>query len=139
MACAERVQQACLTAPGGFNFTVTEGLRGHNLMFCVVYSSVAKPGTTEQDVDDIVEYAEAANSRNRITGALVFDGERFCQLLEGEKDKVMDTLERIYSDTRHSDIAVIGSTPVTDRRFPGWAMLRIEREEFETVVSGLRG
>ncbi len=108
-------------------------------MLCVIYASVAEEGTSEENVADIVEQAEAANSRAGITGALVFDGKRFCQLLEGDEQAVMATLERIYGDTRHRDIDVIGSSPATERRFPGWAMLRIDDSEFQTILTAMKG
>ncbi|MEM7473259.1 MAG: BLUF domain-containing protein [Pseudomonadota bacterium] len=106
-------------------------------MYCVVYSSDARPGTTSEDVAKIIEQAEAANGRSEITGALVFDGDRFCQLLEGEKQHVKRTMERIRHDMRHSNIKIIGATQTIARRFPGWSMVQIEGVEFEEVLEAL--
>ncbi|MEM6594790.1 MAG: BLUF domain-containing protein [Pseudomonadota bacterium] len=106
-------------------------------MYCVVYSSDARPGTTAEDVARIIEQAEAANTRSRITGALVFDGDRFCQLLEGERAQVNRTMERIRRDMRHSNIKIIGACDSLARRFPGWSMLQVEGAEFEDVLEAL--
>ena len=108
-------------------------------MYRIIYISNARPGTSRDDVADIVEQAEAANSRKRITGALAFDGLRFCQLLEGQQEAVMTTFARISEDPRHTDVEVLGSDAITERRFPGWSMVEVEHSEFSGIIDGLVG
>lgn len=62
------------------------------------------------------QIVHASRQRNRklgITGALIFDGERFCQLLEGESDTVHALIRTIDADQRHTAQAILyaGSGP----------------------------
>ncbi|WP_298294093.1 BLUF domain-containing protein [uncultured Litoreibacter sp.] len=106
-------------------------------MICVVYSSVASDFVDEEDVQKILTRAEVHNAKTGITGALVYDGRRFCQLLEGNDDAVTSMFDDIMKDARHGDIKVMAQMEVADRRFPGWAMLRVEEPEFQTMLEGL--
>ena len=47
------------------------------------------------------------NSRDGITGFLIFDKTWFVQILEGEKLKVTDTYNRIARDSRHSSATIM--------------------------------
>ncbi len=106
-------------------------------MICLVYSSVASGAVDEAEVEKILTSAEIGNAKVGITGALVYDGRRFCQLLEGDAAAVTKTFGTIKNDKRHEQIEVMAQATVSDRRFPGWAMLRVEEAEFQTMMDGL--
>lgn len=106
-------------------------------MICVIYASKAHDTVTDEEVDKILTSAEIKNAKLGVTGALVFDGRRFCQLLEGDEDGVSEVFDHIRKDTRHCDIDVIARQPIRDRRFPGWAMVQVDETEFKTMLDGL--
>ena len=75
----------------------------------------------------IVRSAERNNPALAITGALLFDKDRFFQVLEGESSSVTNLFIRICQDPRHKDICLIDAQSVSDRRFPNWSMALIEK------------
>ena len=58
-------------------------------------------------VKEIVDVARRSNPALGITGALLFDGERFCQLLEGGEPEVRALMRRIAADSRHTGVRVL--------------------------------
>lgn len=51
---------------------------------------------------EIVSASQRNNSRDGVTGFLIFDKTWFVQILEGDKAQVTETYTRIARDTRHS-------------------------------------
>ncbi len=100
------------------------------------------PGCDFSIVKDIVAAARTRNLACGITGALLFDGERFCQLIEGAEAEVQSLMQRIAHDPRHTGVAIVCtghalSTRVTARWVSGYC------DPFELQVfdgaTGLRG
>ncbi len=81
----------------------------------LLYISRLAPSTPPRDVGLILRQAREHNRVSGIGGVLVFDGERFCQLLEGTPDTVDALAGRIEQDDRHCSFHVlynvIGSAP----------------------------
>ncbi|HET6307141.1 MAG TPA: BLUF domain-containing protein [Rhodopila sp.] len=83
----------------------------------------AMPGAVPEDeVRAILASARRSNRANSITGALLFTASGFAQVLEGRRDAVEATFERINGDPRHADVTVLSFTPTEARSFPDWAM-----------------
>jgi hypothetical protein len=75
--------------------------------------------------DEIREILDIARNRNKIenvTGALLFTASGFAQVLEGPREVVEQTFERISADSRHTDVVVLSFTPTERRSFPDWSM-----------------
>jgi hypothetical protein len=70
----------------------------------------------------ILSASNRNNKQNGLTGALVFDGRTFLQTLEGERDSVLKTYERIKKDHRHSTVTLVGMREITARMFGNWWM-----------------
>ncbi|MBB6124836.1 hypothetical protein FHS92_002589 [Sphingobium subterraneum] len=66
--------------------------------------------------------AQRSNAAKGITGMLVVGGRRFLQALEGERDVVKMTFDRIARDPRHMGIVTLGDTPIASRSFAQWSM-----------------
>lgn len=66
-----------------------------------LYISRLASSTPSSTVGLILRHARERNRADGIGGALVFDGERFCQLLEGPPDTVKALAARIARDPRH--------------------------------------
>lgn len=93
-------------------------------------------------VADIVKTARAFNSENHITGVLIFDGERFCQYIEGPKASLDALIQRIAADSRHCEFNPQYRQNTGNRRlFANWSMAyaMVEDEEILQELSMLEG
>lgn len=88
------------------------------------------------------------NVRLGISGALLYSGKHFTQILEGEKPAVETLLDRIAQDRLHCDLDVIAARYAVGRMFDQWSMaycgttqyvqskidrLLAERDEMSTI------
>lgn len=92
------------------------------LLFGFLYTSELAPAAEVRDVADIVRRARSFNRNNGITGILVFDGLRFCQYIEGQRDVILTLARRIQTDDRHRLFKVLHQGHASDRRFSDWSM-----------------
>ena len=71
----------------------------------------------------IVAAARRNNSRNGITGALLYSDHCFEQVLEGHREAIEDTFERISTDRRHREITIVHYATIAQRSFEGMALV----------------
>jgi blue light- and temperature-responsive anti-repressor len=76
----------------------------------------------QRELRAIVSAARWRNKAENVTGALLFTGTGFVQVLEGAREVVERTFERIANDHRHADVTVLSFTPTQQRSFPDWSM-----------------
>ena len=88
----------------------------------LVYTSLSDIHADPDDVKDILTASEKNNKRLEITGLLLYDGERYIQILEGDPEKVDDLFGKIKADSRHVDIELLHKGPITGRSFQNWRM-----------------
>ncbi|MFL2537441.1 MAG: BLUF domain-containing protein [Candidatus Azotimanducaceae bacterium] len=62
------------------------------------------------------------NGQEQVTGALLYHGGYFMQLIEGFDEAVERTYARIVSDSRHEIISVLFEDHISARFFPDWSM-----------------
>jgi hypothetical protein len=62
------------------------------------------------------------NKRRGITGMLLYADGAVMQVIEGEKDAVMETFRDIQSDSRHTGIFVVIEEEIVSRQFAAWSM-----------------
>lgn len=98
-------------------------------MFQLTYISTARPDIGSRDVDQILAASRRRNDASGLTGLLIFDGVRFLQAIEGERDPLFATYERIKADRRHRAVVLLSSREVAAREFGDWAMAwnRVDR------------
>ena len=87
-----------------------------------VSQSVIPEAAAEAEVDRILEVARARNVVEHITGALIFTGARFAQLLEGPAEGVDRVIASIESDARHMHVTLLPTRGNAVRRFADWSM-----------------
>ena len=78
-----------------------------------------------EGAEQIAELVAAARSRNaalNLTGALIWTGENFAQILEGPADALDAVMADIRQDARHTDITMLFTHPIQQRRFSDWRM-----------------
>lgn len=73
-------------------------------------------------VSHIVARAVEWNVDHNLTGALIFTGTHFAQVLEGRQKDIDEVMVIIKNDPRHGPIWVMNRSPITERQFPHWAM-----------------
>ena len=84
----------------------------------------------QQALAAITDTSTARNASLSVTGALLYTGTHFSQVLEG-MDTAVDTLmASIRADQRHRDICVIEHLPVPHRLFDGWSTVYTGRARY---------
>lgn len=76
-------------------------------MFQIVYLSSATVPFSQADLATLLVMAQAQNRQNGVTGMLVFCNGQFLQALEGQRDDVIKTYNRIENDPRHRNLKTL--------------------------------
>jgi hypothetical protein len=76
----------------------------------------------ELEIRAILDTARRNNATGNVTGALLLTATGFAQVLEGPRDVLERTYERICLDRRHTDATLLSFTPTERRCFPKWPM-----------------
>lgn len=94
----------------------------YRLIYCSrnVILQAMPDAVLEDEIRAILATARQRNKADNITGALLFTASGFAQVLEGLRDVVERTFERINADPRHADVTVLSFTPTERRSFPDW-------------------
>ncbi len=77
----------------------------------------------ELSVEDLLDVARRRNKEHNITGALLFSGYYFVQVLEGERSKLNNLYRNIQADTRHYQVDVCYVADIAERFFGNWSMV----------------
>lgn len=88
----------------------------------LVYISKATEVLGKDDLFKILAAAKANNSHQDITGSLLYDGGRFIQILEGEKESITSLFDKICADSRHTSVRLLYFEEASSRLFPNWSM-----------------
>ncbi len=87
----------------------------------LIYTSVLSPSTKISEVSAIIRVSRSRNFKFGITGVLLFDGQHFCQCIEGETDQVNRLRLNIENDNRNVAFKVIYLDAIEDQRiFSNW-------------------
>lgn len=100
----------------------------HSLLY--VSKSTFPPSDAAEIVGQITATAIAANARTNLTGALVFTGTHFAQILEGSRVEIDKLMTAIGRDLRHTDLTVVERRDYPLRRFPNWSMAYLGPSSF---------
>lgn len=93
-------------------------------MFSLLYvsRSLIAPNRLQNEIDSIVRAAILRNDAAEVTGAMLFTGARFAQVLEGPEAAVIEIMGSIERDRRHKTIITLAQGPIARRRFADWSM-----------------
>ena len=94
---------------------MTEAL--YRLVYCSRNRVTEGPEALAQAITSIPAASQVNNARIDVTGALMFNAGCFAQVLEGPRDSVEDTFERIQQDERHGDVSLLAFDPAPARAF----------------------
>jgi Sensors of blue-light using FAD len=84
-------------------------------------SSAVKPFTTAE-LHELLILCTRNNTRDDITGLMLYKDGSFMQAFEGEQEVVMATYARMHEDRRHDGMITLHQGPQGARQFPGWSM-----------------
>lgn len=107
----------------------------------IIYVSTLADDAPIRVVAQIAMKARTINQQANLTGLLVFDGQHFCQQLEGCAREVQAVMARIRVDPRHSGVEVLYQGPLAQRRFGVFSLGYTSVEDIETLerLKKLRG
>ncbi|MGE0222214.1 MAG: BLUF domain-containing protein [Acetobacteraceae bacterium] len=93
----------------------------------------AQPEDVAEELRDILAVARTFNARAGITGALLFSGERFAQVLEGPRQAVLTLMDHIRCDRRHHDVVILQEGYVAVRNFGSWSMAFMDEQSCRLI------
>lgn len=88
----------------------------------LMYRSLAAPGLSQPDLDQILAGSRRRNRDRGLTGCLHYEGGLFFQWLEGSRAALSRLLDALQEDPRHLGLTVLDQGPLPQRVFRNWAM-----------------
>lgn len=82
-----------------------------------ISESRIEPSEADAVISRIISDAQRKNARLNLTGALLFTGIYFAQILEGPTTSISQLMTSLTADTRHSDIVITYRSPIIVRKF----------------------
>ena len=79
---------------------------------------------------EVVVASRIKNAALGLSGALLFTGAHFAQILEGPKPSIDAMMQSLQNDDRHENIAVIERSAIDTRRFADWQMAYFGPSQF---------
>lgn len=73
-------------------------------------------------IQEMVAAAKVRNRRLNVTGALLFTGKHFAQIIEGERESVELLWADIQRDPRHDKLVLLEHSTQPKRRFADWTL-----------------
>lgn len=117
-------------------------------MIQLIYISAPTRPMSVDDLMDILNKSRENNARLGISGMLLYTGEWFIQVLEGDEKVIDEKVVEIKKDPRHKDFRVLERKKISVREYSEWTMgfKRVDKNEvrdvpglnrfFETDLSG---
>jgi uncharacterized membrane protein (DUF373 family) len=104
-------------------------------MIRIAYVSIASKPFSETELLELLANCRSNNTRNGISGQLIYHEGTFTQILEGPDAVVDATFQRIKKDTRHRNVTLIERSSIDQPQFPDWSMgfKSMSREELKGI------
>lgn len=91
-------------------------------MHHIIYMSSATQAMSDDDLALLLEQCRRNNEQLRITGALVYGGGQFMQIMEGDKAIVQALYDKVETDPRHTGVMKLADKDIPHRSFGNWSM-----------------
>lgn len=101
------------------------------MLIQICYASVAAVPFDEPKLKGMLMNARANNTRDGVTGLLLYGNGHFVQLIEGEEAAVDALYARIVRDPRHCQVFLMYRESVTARDFGTWTMAFEQLTDFK--------
>lgn len=83
----------------------------------ICYISDSRINKSITDFNNLINKAKSNNTKNNITGILVYKNSNFLQVLEGHPKTVDTVFDKIRIDQRHQNIFKVINTTIDERFF----------------------
>lgn len=101
------------------------------MLYHLGYVSTETSPLTASELKGLVDQAMKRNSANEITGLLLHREDSFFQILEGERETVLQVFSSIQRDQRHHRVELLLQGPIAEREFADWRMGYIDLDGVE--------
>lgn len=91
-------------------------------MYYIIYMSSAVKPMNYDELSALLQQCRDNNHKLGITGMLLYQNGAFMQMLEGEKQVVLDLYEQIRNDDRHTAVHPVLADEIQERNFEDWSM-----------------
>jgi hypothetical protein len=91
-------------------------------MFTIAYLSNLSRQLSKEELFALATYASENNKKKEICGILLYSGNKFLQVLQGEEAAVKALYEKIARDSRHRNVTVIIESHSMAKEFGNWSM-----------------
>ncbi len=107
-------------------------------MISLVYVSTVSRPIKEAELIHILDVARARNSRQNVSGILLYSGGRFFQVLEGDETDVLDIYHDIAENKLHRSPVILYQESIEERTFGDWSMgyRHIDSESDKNTLEG---
>jgi hypothetical protein len=92
------------------------------MMFYMLYMSTAVKPMRYDDFSALLQQCRDSNDKHGITGMLLYQNGTFMQMLEGERQVVLDLYDKILKDGRHTGVHTVLTGNIEKRNFEDWSM-----------------
>lgn len=91
-------------------------------MHIIIYMSRFTRILDKEEIASLFETAAEKNRQAGITSALLHDGRRLIQAIEGKRETVATLMAKLERDTRHHQISLVHRSAIQARQFDLWPM-----------------
>jgi hypothetical protein len=91
-------------------------------MFYLLYVSSAVKLMDNDELLKLHQVSQKNNKKSEITGMLLYQEGNFMQIIEGNKERVLELFSKVTMDKHHKDIYKIMSGSIEKRNFNDWSM-----------------
>ena len=88
----------------------------------IIYLSSATQLLSDDELEYLLKNSKIKNKKYNISGLLLYIDGDFLQVIEGEKQDVLNLFELIKNDPRNRSIICVFNESVDKRQFPDWLM-----------------
>jgi hypothetical protein len=100
----------------------------------LLYVSRALDPKVEEETESILDSSRQHNIANGITGILCYGGGIYLQAIEGGRMQVNELYGHILRDARHKDVVLLHYQEISERRFGGWTMGKVNLSKLNTSI-----
>lgn len=91
-------------------------------IYQLIYVSSSQQLMDEQTLASLLTDFKQANDKHGITGMLLYKDGDIMQVIEGAKENILQLIENIKLDKRHSSMIILWQGEVPNREFGNWSM-----------------
>jgi len=104
-------------------------------LFHIIYTSIGVKRFSDAELVDLLDTCLRNNKRLGITGMLLYDSQVFFQVIEGEREIILQMYEAIKADCRHRSVRAIVKEEIDAKEFFDWSMgfSKVSKEQLNQI------